>query len=403
MGLLDTLYHTETWDAFAAYKQEKGHLSKRDLVFLTDFITTKAYLPVVQRIQNGQGFDYPHKLLINKMGKAKKRVVYSFSNTENWTLKLIAWLLYSYDDNQPQGCYSFRRNMGVHKAIHDLIKTPDIASMWCYKLDISNYFNSIKVPLLMPILDEVFSGDPALLTFFEQLLTADKAYINGQLTSEQRGAMAGTATSPFFANLYLRQLDAFFVERSVAYARYSDDVILFAKTEQELISYHTSALDILNNHGLTVNHDKECTVAPGGKWDFLGIAYCNGTIDLSDATKDKIKGKIRRKGRALRRWMLRKDADPQRAIKAFIRSFNRKFFVSSNPHNLTWARWFFPLLTTADGLKEVDVYLQQYARYIPTGKHNHANYRINYQDLKRLGYRSLVHEYYKQKEGYSDR
>ena len=33
-------------------------------------------------------------------------------------------------------------------------------------------------------------------------------------------------------------------------------------------------------------------------------------------------------------------------------------------------------------------------RYLASGKHNKANYRVRYEKLKSLGYKSLVHEYY---------
>jgi len=92
--------------------------------------------------------------------------------------------------------------------------------------------------------------------------------------------------------------------------------------------------------------------------------------------------------------MIRKDATAQRAQRAFIRSFNKKFYESNEANDLTWARWFFPLLTTSTSIREIDHYLQQYVRYIATGRFNAANYRIRYRDIKELGYRSLVHEYY---------
>ena len=63
----------------------------------------------------------------------------------------------------------------------------------------------------------------------------------------------------------------------------------------------------------------------------------------------------------------------------------------------TWCRWFFPNITTDVSLKEIDEYMQQYIRYIITGRHYKGNYRITYKQLKEWGYRSLVHEYYKYK------
>lgn len=64
----------------------------------------------------------------------------------------------------------------------------------------------------------------------------------------------------------------------------------------------------------------------------------------------------------------------------------------------TWSRWFFPLLTTDRGLKEVDAYMQEYIRYAVTGQHNRKNYRISYEQLRQWGYVSLVHEYYRHKK-----
>ncbi len=81
-------------------------------------------------------------------------------------------------------------------------------------------------------------------------------------------------------------------------------------------------------------------------------------------------------------------------MKGLINTFNSKFFEDNDPETLTWSRWFFPVINKTDGLKEIDTYLQQYIRFLSTGRHTKKNYRIRYADLKALGYRSLVHEYY---------
>ena len=74
---------------------------------------------------------------------------------------------------------------------------------------------------------------------------------------------------------------------------------------------------------------------------------------------------------------------------------NYKFFTVDKSTEFTWSRWFFPNLTTDNGLKEIDAYMQQYIRYCVTGKHSKGNYRITYEQMKNWGYRNLVHEYYK--------
>ena len=82
-------------------------------------------------------------------------------------------------------------------------------------------------------------------------------------------------------------------------------------------------------------------------------------------------------------------------MKAMIRHYNRKFFEEGDPDSLTWSRWYFPVINRTEGLKEIDRYLQQQFRFLSTGRYCKANFRVDYATLKRLGYRSLVSEFYR--------
>ena len=401
-SLLEKLTEPETWQAYYAYKSAYAQLSIKEEAQLLEFIESKAWLPVSMRLLDASlapkgKLGIPEKKLINKLGKSTKRVVYSFAEAEQHLLKVLAWLLYCYDDAQPVQCYSFRRGHGAHKAIRQLTSLPNRDELYCYKLDIQDYFNSIDVERLLPILSEVFSDDVQLYNFFAEFLQLDEAVFAGELLREKRGAMAGTPTAPFLANLYLREMDGILASEAAAYARYSDDIIIFAESAAEIEELRLRANDLLADYGLKPNPAKEHCSAPGEAWEFLGISYHQGVIDLSQATQRKLKGKIHRKARALRRWMLRKDASVERATAAMIRSLNRKFFERGSTHELTWSRWFFPLINTSESLAGIDAYLQQELRTIATGKHSKANYRQSYTLLRQLGYRSLVNEYYRYK------
>ncbi|MCL2785077.1 MAG: reverse transcriptase domain-containing protein [Propionibacteriaceae bacterium] len=396
MSIIDQLDDPGRWREFQAAKLEKSHLTTREKAELESFIETASYADVVAQIRTGQGFEVPTRKLVNKLGSRKKRVVYSFDSGETWVLKLISYLLYAWDDRQPQGCYSFRRGFGAHRAMRMLTGYPGMDQMWCYKVDVRDYFNSIDIPTLLPILGDVIDEDPPLLEFLSRLLTSDLAQTESGRVCGPRGVMAGIPIAPFLANLYLGGVDRHFTAQARPYARYSDDIIVFASTQTEIEQCKSELGELLTGLYLEVNSDKEFLYAPGEAWEFLGFSYCQGQIDLSQATKMKLKSKVRRKSRALRRWMLRKDAAPARAMKAMIRSFNRKFFETGRTSSdLTWSRWFFPLLSVDSGLAQMDAYLQQEIRYIPTGRHSRSNYRVKYSDLKALGYRSLVHEFWR--------
>jgi hypothetical protein len=386
------------WHEYLEYKLSGNHFTKKDKQELTDFIDSKSYETVAVRIINGGSLSIPRKCLINKLGGGK-RVVYTFADDENKVLKLLSYLLYRYDHKQSRGCYSFRKGFGAHKAIHDIIGTYGISKMWCYKLDIKDYFNSISVPILLTVLKSVVDDDPSLYEFLCGMLCENKAVFEGETVEENRGVMAGTPTSPFLANVFLNEMDSYFVEHEVIYSRYSDDVIIFAESEEKLAEYKDILHGFLRKYELTVNSKKENTTAPGQAWEYLGVEYKNGRIDVAPSTVKKLKGKISRKARALRRWKLRKNATDDQTMKVMIRVFNQKFFESSNPHDLTWSRWFFPIVNEKKGFAEIDLYLQQYIRYIPTGCHGKKNYKTTYGKLKELGYRSLVNEFYRYKNG----
>ncbi len=103
---------------------------------------------------------------------------------------------------------------------------------------------------------------------------------------------------------------------------------------------------------------------------------------------------MRRKTRSLQRWRQRNGVDGTRAAKAFIRIFNRKLLESPADSELSWCYWFFPVINTADSLREIDAYAQDCVRYLVSGRRTKARYNVRYGDMKALGYRSLVHAYY---------
>ena len=216
--------------------------------------------------------------------------------------------------------------------------------------------------------------------------------------------MAGIPISPFFANIYMGDIDTYFYENNIEYYRYSDDIILFADTYEELISLKTILYSKINDLKLEINHEKEYITKPGEVWEFLGFSYCNGEIDLSTNSIRKMKQKIKRKSEALRRWQRKKGLPVEKAAIGFINTINNKLYGRNNSNvksddfsDFTWSRWFFPNITTTKGLKIIDDYMQEYIRYTITGRHYKGNYRIKYATLKKLGYRNLVNEYYKSK------
>lgn len=393
-SLITQLSRQDVWDEYIAYRLLKGRFTWHEFREADRFVEMEQYLHLVQRMMQGDGLGIPTKKIVNKMGTGKKRVVYSFAPEAMKVLKVIAFRLYDYDHFFVPNCYAFRRGKKVHDAVLQINRAVANQKMWAYKLDIHDYFNSISIDILLPMLKEMMADDPPLFRFFEKMLTDKRVVYNGETILESHGVMAGTPTSPFLANVYLKDIDKHFHDAGVVYARYSDDIILFAPDLKTLEGYKCQMAHYLQQYRLEVNPDKEMIYSPEEAYEFLGFKCHGHQIDISEAAKKKMKGKIKRAAKSLLRWRNTKHIAPEKAMKGLINLFNRKFFESDDPETLTWSRWFFPVINQTDGLKEIDHYLQQNIRYLATGKHSKANYRTDYAQLKQLGYRSLVNEYY---------
>ena len=393
-SLLDELTKKERWEEFLAHKKEKDHLPQKAVRELEDFVLNEKYTAVSAGISDGTYvFSVPVKRQINKTKTGKKRDVYTYTKDEMMVLKMLSYLMHSYDHLFSPNLYSFRSGFGVKKALHDLKHIKGLDSMYGYKADISNYFNSVDTDRLLGRLGEALKDD-RLYSLFVSLLSDDSVMFRNELIKEKKGVMAGMPLSAFLANFYLKDMDDHFFENGIAYLRYADDIIVFAASREELDVHKGTITSFLKENGLSVNGSKEFYYRPGDTFEYLGFSYSKGVIDLSENTVRKMKSKIKRASMSIRRWSRRKKASEDASLKAMIKKFDIKFF-GKEEGELSWKYWFFPSVNTDEGLREVDAYMQERLRYLVTGRYNKKNYeRVPYERLKECGYRPLVHEFH---------
>lgn len=395
MKIYEQLTDSKVWNDFLIYKKENRHLSKSEEKKLTEYIEKKDYLKAVSELFGNADWIIPEKKLIRKIETNKKRVVYIYPRDINYVLKLMTFLLLrKYDGIFADNLYSFRAGGGVNKALYRILKMPEAEKMYSYKVDISDYFNSIPVDRMCEKLREILWEDPEICQMLIRLLKDSRVIDNKVTVNEPKGVMAGTPFAVFLANIYLMDLDKNMEEKKFIYARYSDDIIVFAGDEAARDEAEQYICSVLYEHGLALNEKKIVRTSPGEAWSFLGIGYNAGTVDISEISKEKIKAKIRRRARAIKRWQVRKGIDNEKAVKAFINAVNKKFFDADSSHEQTWARWYFPVINTDKTLKEIDRYVQHWIRFLATDRHNNKSFEFTYEDMKRLGYVSLVHEWY---------
>ena len=348
MSLLNILSDEKVWIDFYEQKVDPTYFRISDAQELFQYVREKRYLPVIDRIFSGEGLSVPQKKRIAKSDTSKKRIVYCLPEDETIVLKLLTWLMIrKYDWFLSDNLYSFRPNYGAKDALRKLTSDPEISQYYSYKLDVRNYFNSIYIDLLLPVLKQLFSDDLPLYEFLASQLSDPRAIDNDTVIEEQKGVMAGMPYAVFFANVYLTRLDREFEKiPNVVYCRYSDDIIIFAKEKDTLDAAKEKLLNTLAEVHLEVNPDKVVETDPAQPWTFLGFEYDGKGIDVSKVSVGKMKAKMRRKARSLDRWRRAKGKDGWMAARAFIKHFNKKLYTSESNSEVNWSWWYFPMITT---------------------------------------------------------
>ena len=399
-SLLNILAEEKVWIDFYERKVEPDYFRLSDAQELFHYIRDKRYVSVVDKILNGESLSIPHKKRIAKSDTSKKRIVYSLPEDEAIVLKLLTWMMIrKYDSFFSDNLYSFRPSYSAKDALRKLMSDSDISRCFSYKLDIHNYFNSIKVEKLLPALKNIFADDEPLYEFFSSQLSDLRAVDNGEIIQEQKGVMAGMPYAGFLANIFLTPLDREFEKiPEIVYCRYSDDIIMFAKDKEVLDGARLKLHQMLEAYGLEVNPDKVVETAPNEPWTFLGFEYNGKEIDVSRISVQKLKAKMRRKARALERWKYTNKKDGWMAARAFIKHFNKKLYTSESNSEVNWSWWYFPLITTEKSLKEIDAYMQDCVRYVATGSRTKARFNFTYDQMKELGLETLVNRWFSYKK-----
>lgn len=395
-SIMDQLADRAIW--MELYERKKANnLYDCDSEMLAEIFSNPRFENLCRQIsEESYDFSIPVKRMIPK-SNGKLRTIYQFNRYEMVALKLLSYLMHSYDHLFSPNLYSFRRGVSVREAIRTLFRLSGLRNMWGYKADIHDYFNSVDVNILLPELRDALEDD-RLFSLFERILSNPYVREKGVVHEESKGVMAGIPISAFLANFYLKDVDSFFYVQDCIYMRYADDILILADSEDKLLSMRALLLQAIKSRGLEMNPDKERFFEPGEEFEFLGFSVSSERIDISKNTVRKIKGKIRRSSRAIRRWMLTKNAPVKGTIRALIRCYNRRFYGYEDGE-LSWSRWYLPTITTTESLHKIDQYFQEWIRYVATGRHSKKNHEIvTYDDMRRCGYIPLVSAYYSQFE-----
>jgi len=349
-----------------------------------------------QLVKGKYSWSVPEKLELAKSGTTKKRIVYMYSEVDRYILGVLYRALSNiFKDKVAENCYSYKRGVNTAQAIREISKT-DYLQQYGLKLDIHSYFNSVKREHLNNCLTELFGVTTGIRKTMDALFNCDTVLYKGKEIEEYKALIPGCALGSFFANYCLRDVDYHFKEKGITYARYSDDIIFFADTEEEIELNLKYLLDKIKEYGLEVNEKKYTHFSPNEEITYLGLALSSDGIDISNHAKEKIKKTIKRWIRKGRREIELDGESFEKVAKKIIQRFNYRLYKCfiEDARKFGWGYYAFRYITTADSIIEIDYYLKDRLRYLKTGKNNKANHKaLSDDELHKLGLVSTYEMY----------
>lgn len=395
-GIFDRALLLERREEFVADRRKKQRYEEEEFAEFSAYILGEDCERDLRKLKNGDYFiSLPVHLRIPKDLTGRKRDLFPFFGTEKYLCSLLAYVLQDYDHIFSPCLYSYRSTSSAKDFLLKLRTHPDINKYYIVKADITDYACSIVPEKLISLLEKNLSHDPEFLAFLKYILLRRKCIErDGSVVSYETGALIGTPIAVYFMNVYLMEMDFYYQNRAPLYCRYADDIIIFAETREEAEHYLAYYYETLEKMNLRTNQEKTQLIEPGDAVDILGCSLKNGQVGLSEHSKYKLKRKIRLRAKKILKEKAKSGLSDWEAASRMLSYCHHLFFSKGRATSLSWARWLFPIITNPDCLRELDHYILDAIRYVYSGNFTRKRFLLPYEDLKKMGFISLLHAYY---------
>lgn len=378
------------WSLFRTIEEEKEFKDERLIKKITKIIENETYKKFDEDFF--KSFKLPVVKRIKKYNTSKFRVVYVYPGVYRLILKFMSfYILKNYNKQFAKNSIAYTKGRSVKSAFKMLSSFRLTEVDTIYKNDFSDYFNAIDIYLLEPRLKSFLGSDTELTELIMSLLKEPRVIDDKKVvTIDQKGVMAGSPIAGILANIFVDDIDKLMLNKKYKYIRYADDTLIVG---EEALNFFASEIQ---KRGIAFNKKKAEVFNIKTGLTFLGFKHVNNIIDVSDESVDKMKSRFKRRAKWYRQWMLRKNIKPEVAVRDYIKKINFKLF-SDQDDSINWSRWYMPYINTTVSLKYLDDYFVRAIRYLYTGEWSETkkHFALSYEDIKKLGFKSLVNTYYK--------
>ena len=401
MNTFERMKDSQVKEAYLQSVRRKFRQEPERYERLTTYVRSPEFDGKLDDLNRGvYNISIPEKHAVIKMETNKKRTVFTFEEEDRFLFSFLSFMLHKYDERFSPCLHSYIKGRTVKDLLWKVNGLRKQGYVYGYKIDIKSYGENIGAEPLAEKLGDIIDDDPELLKFLRFMLLRGEYYEKGVFHNDGTGSLMGYSVHSFMMNLFLEDVDRRFEKEAPFYARYVDDILILCKSRQQAEELGTGYIEELKVKGLKLNEKKTSVILPEDSLVYLGIILRDDdVIDISPFTIDKMKRRTRIRGRRYRRAVLNGKMTKEEATKAYFDITNSALFGQEigeefNGRDAGFVERYAYIINTTESLHKLDRYVQLYARYISTGKFRAKNWSITYEDLKKLGYRSCVRDYY---------
>ena len=321
-------------------------------------------------------------------GKNKKRYVYKHSFVDNTLFGLINFCLHKYDYLLSKNVFLHVADRSIENAFIKIHECKDFKDYYIFKTDIRNFDPSINKEILCKQIDTLLHFDKGITDFLKAVIKENRYHLkdDNKVYQDDIIHQTGLPLAGFLENVYLYDVD-FILEKAPIYLRCGDDILIGSKDKKEVEEYKVKTISLLNEKKLIHSEEKTTISSPKEKINYLGWNIFNGEIDFSDGMLNSIEKTIKKKRKDLLIMYGKSKIPHALRLPSIIRYVNHyqksDFFINA-----------FRVITTTEGLKQIDKMIMDLIRSVVSGKIGNTKYKIKYTSIQAFGYKSLVNQYY---------
>ena len=165
--------------------------------------------------------------------------------------------------------FAYRPGLGGVNAVQEVARFRDEGFSHVLRTDIADCFPSIRIDPLRRILG-VLVPDPELMAVLDLLLTRPLHGPGRRPARAGVGLAQGSPLSPILANLVLEHFDDWLRRTGYPVVRYSDDVAVFATSQDDALEAWRAASNAAEEIGMTLGEDKTEAMSFETGFCFLG-------------------------------------------------------------------------------------------------------------------------------------